>query len=181
MSVVLPFWVWPNVKCLAWMVYPWSYVRFWDILGEDLVCVVNSCYRDGMLSLSQCSGVISLSLKRGDRLDIRNWRPISLLNVDYKLASRVIAGRLLKVIHFVVENVSADLVGSVANSAEVASTSASGTSNVPTADGPALDRTASGPSLTPTVSQPSTAPDDDERLNQLDELQTPEPLCWMVR
>lgn len=66
--------------------------KFWDLLGADLVCVRNSCYRDGRLSLSQRSAVISLSFKKGDRLDIRNWRPISLLNVDYKLASRVIAG-----------------------------------------------------------------------------------------
>ena len=36
-------------------------------------------------------------------MDPRNWRPITLLNVDYKLASRVIAGRLLKVIHSVVD------------------------------------------------------------------------------
>ncbi len=79
------------------------YVTFWEVLGEDLVCVLNSCYRVGQLSLSQRSGVISLSFKKGDRLDIRNLRPISLLNVDYKLASRVIAGRLLKVIHLVVD------------------------------------------------------------------------------
>lgn len=79
------------------------YVKFWEVLGEDLVCVLNRCYDSGSLSLSQRRGVISLSFKKGDRLDIRNWCPISLLNVDYKLASRVIAGRLLKVIHLVVE------------------------------------------------------------------------------
>ena len=63
------------------------YVKFWDLLGTDLVCVLNCCYRDGRLSLSQCSGVISLSFKKGDRLDIRNWCPIFLLNADHKLAS----------------------------------------------------------------------------------------------
>ena len=79
------------------------YVKFWSILGSDLVNVLNSCFDSGCLSLSQRRGVISLSFKRGDRLDPKNWRPISLLNVDYKLAARVIASRLLKVIHLVVD------------------------------------------------------------------------------
>ena len=43
-----------------------------------------------------------MSFKKGDRLDARNWRPISLLNIDYKLASRAVARRLLKVLHLVV-------------------------------------------------------------------------------
>ena len=79
------------------------YLKFWSVLGDDLVSVLNSCLDSGCLALSQRRGVISLSFKRGDRLDPRNWRPITLLNVDYKLASRVIAGRLLKVIHLVVD------------------------------------------------------------------------------
>ncbi len=78
------------------------YLKFWPVLGLDLVNVLNSCFLSGCLSLSQRRGVISLSFKKGDRLDPKNWRPISLLNVDYKLAARVIAGRLLKVIHLVV-------------------------------------------------------------------------------
>ena len=78
------------------------YLKLWHVLGHDLVDVLNSCYVAGSLTLSQRRGIISLSFKKGDRLDMRNWRPISLLNVDYKLAARAIAGRLLKVIHLVV-------------------------------------------------------------------------------
>ena len=78
------------------------YLKSWPVLGPDLVSVLNSCFDAGVLSLFQRRGVISLSFKKGDRLDPKNWRPISLLNVDYKLASHVIVGRLLKVIHLVV-------------------------------------------------------------------------------
>ena len=78
------------------------YVKFWEVIGSDLVTVLNSCFDAGLLSSSQRRGVISLSFKKGDRLDRRNWRPISLVNVDYKLARRVLAGCLLKVIHLVV-------------------------------------------------------------------------------
>lgn len=78
------------------------YLKFWDTIGPDLVSVLNSCYLSSSLSLSQRRGIIFLSFKKGDHLDPRNWRPISLLNVDYKLASRSIAGRLLRVIHLVV-------------------------------------------------------------------------------
>ena len=78
------------------------YVRFWEVLGQDLVDILNACYASTSLSLSQHRGVISLVFKQGNSLDARNWHPISLLNVDYKLASQVLAGRLLKVIHLVV-------------------------------------------------------------------------------
>ena len=69
------------------------FVKFWDVLGLDLVDVLNSCYLSGSLSLSQRRGIISLVFKKGAGLDARNWRPIALLNV---------AGRLLKVVHSVV-------------------------------------------------------------------------------
>ena len=78
------------------------YVKFWSVLGIDLVRVLNSSFSTGCLSRTQRRGIISLSYKKGDRLDPRNWRPITLLNVDYKIASRAIAARLLKVLHLVV-------------------------------------------------------------------------------
>lgn len=78
------------------------YLKVWDVLSSDLVSVLNSRFLSGSLALSQRRGVITLSFKKGDRLDPQNWRPITLLNVDCKIASRVIAGRLLKVIHLLV-------------------------------------------------------------------------------
>ena len=78
------------------------YVKFWPLLGADLVNVLNSCYLSGGMSHTKRKGLISLIFKKADRLDPRNWRPIALLNVDYKLAARVVAGRLLKVIHLIV-------------------------------------------------------------------------------
>ena len=78
------------------------YLTFWDTLGSDLVDVLNASFPSGLLSKTQRNAIISLSFKKGDRLLHKNWRPISLLNVDYKLCARTLAGRLLKVIHHVV-------------------------------------------------------------------------------
>lgn len=78
------------------------YLSFWDVLGSDLVEVFNASFDSGLLPPSQRSALISLIFKKGDRLLHKNWRPISLLNVDYKILARTLAGRLLKVLHFVI-------------------------------------------------------------------------------
>ena len=49
------------------------------------------------------TGVVTLLEKKGkDRLDIANWRPITLLNTDYKLLTKTLAGRLKSVLPCVV-------------------------------------------------------------------------------
>ena len=51
------------------------------------------------MSISQRRGVISLIPKKNkDNLLLKNWRPISLLNTDYKIATKCIATRLEKVL-----------------------------------------------------------------------------------
>ena len=74
------------------------YQRFWSLLGTDFVDVINFAYNHGQLSPSQRSGVITLIHKRGDRLDMKNWRPITLLCADYKIVAKAIANLLLGVI-----------------------------------------------------------------------------------
>lgn len=50
----------------------------------------------GRLSKSMCESVIVL-YKKGDRRYLKNWRPISLLNVDYKIV-KIMADRMREVI-----------------------------------------------------------------------------------
>lgn len=80
------------------------YVSFWDDIGADLVRVLNLSYEQGQLSTSQRRGLIIVLHKKDDRLEMKNYRPISLLNVDYKIATRAICGRLLSVISTIVES-----------------------------------------------------------------------------
>ena len=78
------------------------YRAFWHVLGTDLVDVLNDSFSSGSLPLSLRGALICLIHKKGDRFECKNWRPISLLNADYKLCARALAGRLLKVLHLVI-------------------------------------------------------------------------------
>ena len=78
------------------------YKIFWGDLGHDYFEVVSSGLEDGELSYTQYLAVISLLYKKGPREDIRNWRPISLLNIDYKIISKVLAERLKLVLHEII-------------------------------------------------------------------------------
>ena len=60
------------------------------MLGGDLVNVFNASLEAGLPPFSQSEALIALILKKGGRLDHKNWRPISLLNDDYKLCARIL-------------------------------------------------------------------------------------------
>ena len=70
------------------------YCFFWDELGSALVDVLNFCFNRGLLTESMRLAIISLLYKKGDIDLLKNWRPISLLNVDYKLGLKTFASRL---------------------------------------------------------------------------------------
>ena len=75
------------------------YVTFWDQLKHTLLLVYENSISSEMLPKSLRVGVITLLEKKGkDILDIANWRPITLLNTDYKLLTKTLGQRLKTVL-----------------------------------------------------------------------------------
>ena len=50
------------------------------------------------LTNSQHKGIIKLLYKKGEREDIKNWRPLTLLNTDYKIIAKILSNRLKTVL-----------------------------------------------------------------------------------
>lgn len=75
------------------------YRTFLSEIGPDICEVINSSFEKEELSASQKCSLFTLLFKnRGDREELANWRPISLLNVDYKIVSKILATRLRTVL-----------------------------------------------------------------------------------
>lgn len=75
------------------------YCKFWNKIGIFLTEVFNEAYEYGELSDTQKQSVLTLIFKKGNKLDLSNYRPISLSNYDYKLLAFVLANRLHKVLN----------------------------------------------------------------------------------
>ena len=81
---------------------------FWDTLGCDLVDVISLSNSQNLLAKSMRFAILTLAFKgkdssnKNDRLYLKNWRPISLLNVDYKIGAKVLANRLQNVLHYII-------------------------------------------------------------------------------
>ena len=71
------------------------YKEFWHLIGDSFIKCANECFDKGEISCSQKQVVITLIEKKGkDRSLLENWRPISLVNVDTKIMTKVIATRI---------------------------------------------------------------------------------------
>ncbi|KAL1005012.1 hypothetical protein UPYG_G00053380 [Umbra pygmaea] len=69
------------------------YQTFWDLLKEDVAEVFQAIYRERRLGESMRQSTITLIPKKGDLKDLRNWRPINLLSVDYKILTKALTKR----------------------------------------------------------------------------------------
>ena len=67
------------------------YQSFEKIVTPHLMEMFHEAYRVGALPEDTCSGDIALLYKNGDARDPRNYRPITLLQTDYKILAKVLA------------------------------------------------------------------------------------------
>ena len=70
------------------------YCKMWNIIGREFLRVVQLILKENALVASQRMSVIALIPKDGDTRFIKNWRPISMLTVDYKIIAKLISNRL---------------------------------------------------------------------------------------
>jgi len=70
------------------------YSKFFHLYAGGFVDMINHSFETGILPPSLRQGLITLACKDLDNAHLlTNWRPISLLNVDYKILAKVFARR----------------------------------------------------------------------------------------
>lgn len=81
------------------------YKHFWFELSPYYKASIEHSFAMNELSEEQKRGVITLIPKKdNDRRYLKNWRPISLLNVDYKIITKAMAKRLQQVLSDIIHN-----------------------------------------------------------------------------
>ncbi len=74
------------------------YKKFWHVIKEPFTEMLNETYEQGELPYTMRKAILALLYKKGDNLLLKNYRPISLTNYDYKILCFVLANRLQKVL-----------------------------------------------------------------------------------
>jgi hypothetical protein len=79
------------------------YKSFWNEIKIPLVKCLNESLDNGKLSVSQRQGLIICIPKEGKAKHfLKNWHPITLLNVDLKIASAYIANRIKPILRNII-------------------------------------------------------------------------------
>ena len=72
------------------------------VLKPILLRVFKEMERQQRVPESMTLGLITLIFKKGDKSDLTNYRPITLLNNDYKILMKIFANRIKEVLHTII-------------------------------------------------------------------------------
>ena len=74
------------------------YRTMWSFIKGDYMTMIEQVYQTQDLSNTQRKGAIRLIFKKEDRYNLKNYRPVSLINVDVKIITKALAKRIGKVL-----------------------------------------------------------------------------------
>ncbi|PIK33594.1 pol-like protein [Apostichopus japonicus] len=73
------------------------YKVFWRDFIDIFTRLIETSFHDNELCESMKISILTLIPKKGDLRSLNNWRPISLLNVDYKMIAKALAKRITSI------------------------------------------------------------------------------------
>ena len=75
------------------------YLQTWDVIGPTVLDVLNTALQRGRLPDSLLTGIMVLLPKVSKPSTVKDFRPLTMLNADYKLLARVLTARMTAVAH----------------------------------------------------------------------------------
>ena len=74
------------------------YKTFYDKIEKDLLQIYNNIFTEKNPTKTMNLAIITLIPKKGKLNQLKYWRPISLLCLDYKILTKTLANRLKQVL-----------------------------------------------------------------------------------
>ncbi len=83
---------------------PEFYIKFWDTIKDLYMNMIKETQEKGELPYTLRKAILALLFKKGDKTLLKNYRPISLTNYDYKILCFCLANRLQKILKNIIHD-----------------------------------------------------------------------------
>jgi Reverse transcriptase (RNA-dependent DNA polymerase) len=80
------------------------YQAFWDLVFSDVTALVNAFYTNQLDVLKINLATTCLLPKKIDASNIKNYRPISLINYSFKIITKLLAARLATIMDYLIDS-----------------------------------------------------------------------------